>query len=194
MTVIGVTGSSGSGKSTLTGVFARHGALICDADAIYHRLLAESAEMRDALTAEYGEGILSGNRIDRKKLGAVVFSDSEKLLKLNSLTHPFVIAEIVRMLETTEASLAVVDAPLLFESGLDGVCDVTVGVLAPWEARLARIMARDNITEEAASARLSAQKPASYYIERADLILHNDTSAEAFAEKAEKLYEDILKR
>ena len=193
MTVIGITGSSGSGKSTLTGVFARHGALICDADAIYHRLLAESSEMRDALVAEYSQDILSGSRIDRKKLSAVVFSDPDKLLKLNAITHPFVIAEIVHSLETPGIETAVIDAPLLFESGLDGMCDVTIGVLAPRDMRLLRIMERDHLSREAAEARLDAQKPASYYSERADLILANDGSLEDFQEKCEKLRRDISK-
>lgn len=193
MTVIGVTGSSGAGKSTLTEVFSRHGALILDADAIYHRLLSESAELRDALTAEYGSEILTNGRVDRKKLRIVVFSDPEKLLTLNSLSHPFVIAEIVRSLETSRALTAVVDAPLLFESGLDGLCDVTLGVLAPREVRLGRIMARDGITRETAEARLDAQKPDSYYMERCDLILQNDRTARDFAEQAEKLWQAIGK-
>ena len=194
MTVIGVTGSSGSGKSTLTQFFRERGALILDADAIYHRLLAESGEMRDTLAAEFGAEILANNRIDRKKLGQIVFAAPEKLAKLNSLTHPFVIADIVHSLETSPATVAVIDAPLLFESGLDGMCDVTCGVLAPYEIRLTRIMARDGISAEAATARLNAQKPDSYYMERCDLILQNDSDTASLVSRAEKLWDAFGKQ
>ena len=77
MTVVGITGFSGAGKSTLSGVFARYGALVLDADAIYHRLLAESAALRNALTSRFGEEILTGGQIDRRKLAPLVFSSPE---------------------------------------------------------------------------------------------------------------------
>ena len=186
MTVVGITGFSGAGKSTLSDLFARRGALVLDADAIYHRLLAESGALRDALAARFGEGILTGGSVDRRKLAPVVFSSPEKLEDLNRITHPFVIDKIREALNAGPA-LAAVDAPLLFESGLSELCDLTVAVLAAKETRIRRIMTRDGITREASEARVNAQKDASYYIGRSDVVLWNDRDEESFRLKGDSL-------
>ena len=191
MTVIGITGVSGAGKSTLTRVFLRHGALVLDADLIYHRLLAESASLRDELVAFFGTGILTDGRVDRRKLAPVVFSSPEKLSELNRITHPHVIRRIMEALSSGKPALAVLDAPLLFESGLSGLCDLTVGVLAPREMRLERIIRRDGLSRKEAETRLDAQKPASFYIERCDHLLINDRSEEEFLARAESFWEAV---
>ena len=173
MLILGVTGPSGSGKSALTTVFANHGALILDADAIYHRLLANSADLRKALTDAYSTDILTDGMIDRKKLGKIVFSSPALLEKLNAITHPFVIDEIKRQIAESSAAMAVIDAPLLFESGLDSLCHTTVSVLAPREVRIERIVARDGITPEAAAMRIDAQKSEEFYLARSRSFLYN---------------------
>ena len=157
MIVFGITGPSGSGKSALTRVFADHGALVLDADAIYHRLLAESTELRAALTDAYSTDILTDGQIDRKKLGKIVFSSPALLQKLNGITHPFVIDEIKRLLAESTAHSAVIDAPLLFESGFDKKCDVIIAATAPEETLVERIVARDRIDVAAALRRLAVQ-------------------------------------
>ena len=191
MTVVGITGFSGAGKSTLSEVFGRYGACVLDADAIYHSLLEESGAMRDALTARFGSGILSEGRIDRKKLAPLVFSSPAMLEDLNHITHPFVIEKIREILKT-EPPLAAVDAPLLFESGLSEICDLTVAVLAAKETRIRRVMARDGITREAAASRINAQKDASYYIGKSDIVLWNDRSEADFRRESEALLRAVV--
>ena len=190
MTVVGITGFSGAGKSTLSGIFARHGALVLDADAIYHRLLAESAALRNALTSRFGEEILTGGRIDRRKLAPLVFSSPERLEDLNRITHPFVAEEIRKALESGPR-LAAVDAPLLFESGLSEICDLTAAVLAARDVRIRRIMLRDGISQEAAEARVNAQKDASYYIGRSDVVLWNDRDEESFRREGSAFFKAL---
>ena len=192
MIVFGITGPSGSGKSALTRVFADHGALVLDADAIYHRLLAESIELRTALTDAYSTDILTDGKIDRKKLGKIVFSSPALLEKLNGVTHPFVIDEIKRLLAESTAPSAVIDAPLLFESGLDALCHTTISVLAPREVRIHRIVARDGITPEAAIARIDAQKPDEYYLARSQTFLYNRGTLSEFEAEARALYARLI--
>ena len=186
MTVVGITGASGAGKSTLTALFREKGALILDADAIYHRLLDESVPMKSALVSAFGEEILTGDRVDRRKLAPVVFSDPGKLALLNRITHPFVIEAIRREL-LKKPALAAVDAPLLFESGLDSFCDLTLSVLAREETRVGRIVARDGISPAGALARVRSQKPVSYYKERSDLLIWNDRDEASFRREGEAL-------
>lgn len=187
MLIFGVTGPSGSGKSVLTQVFAGYHALILDADAIYHRLLSENTDLRNALTDAYSTDILTDGRIDRKKLGKIVFSSPSLLEKLNNITHPFVISAIKQQIAKSSAPLAVIDAPLLFESGLDSLCDITISVLSPRESRIERIMQRDQITRQAAAMRIDAQKNDEYYLARSHTFLYNKGTLEAFVADAHEL-------
>lgn len=192
MIILGVTGPSGSGKSALTRVFAEHGALILDADAIYHRLLSNSSALRTALTDTYTTDILTDGQIDRKKLGKIVFSSPALLENLNSITHPFVIREIERLIAESQARFSVIDAPLLLESGLDSLCHTTIAVLAPREVRIERIVARDGITPEAAAMRIDAQKTDEYYLARCHTFLYNKGTLSEFVSEAQALYARLI--
>lgn len=193
MITVGITGGSGSGKSTVGRIFASLGALLLDADAIYHSLLEESEAMRDELRIRFGDEIFSEGRVSRPLLRRIAFADPEALSDLNTITHRYVLAEIVEKLKDRKEGLAVVDAILLFESGLNGLCDVTVGVLAPTAVRVSRIMARDGLSEEEAKARIAAQKADAYYRERCDIILTNDKTPAALEQDAVALYENLAK-
>ena len=154
MTVIGITGGSGSGKTTLLRAAEELGAVCIDCDALYHELLRENREMLSELEQHFPEAFVAG--FDRKILGNIVFSDENKLLLLNQITHRYVCAEVERRIEGAE--LAAIDAIALFESGLAKLCDVTIAVTAPEELRLARLQARDGISREYALSRIRAQK------------------------------------
>jgi len=198
MRIIGITGSSGAGKTSALHVLAGLGAQVIDADQVYHRLLEESEAMRGALRGAFGEGIFDGaGAIDRKKLACVVFSTPESLVTLNATTHPLVLAEIKTMLAAARQegeSLAAIDAIALVESGLGALCDCVVGVLAPVEVRIARIMRREGIGEARARQRVLAQKDEAYFRSVCDHILMNDDNGglAAFEEKAKALFYRIL--
>ena len=179
--IIGITGGSGSGKTTLLKLLEEQGALVLDCDAVYHELLKTDREMLSAIEARF-PGTVENGALQRKKLGAIVFADPQALLDLNAITHAAVKKEVLRQLETAPKHCAI-DAIGLFEGGLAELCDVTVAVTAPREARIRRLMARDGITREYAEKRLSAQHPDEWFRERCAVTLENDGELDAFATK-----------
>ena len=179
--ILGITGGSGCGKTTLLSLIARQGGVVLDCDAIYHRLLASDPALTQAIEARF-PGVVSGGELDRKKLGKLVFSDEAALLALNGITHAAVKQEVLRRL-TPRPSLGAIDAIGLFEGELAPLCDVTVGVIAPEAARIARLMHRDGIGEEYARSRIRAQHPDTWFREKCDYILENAGSEGEFQAK-----------
>lgn len=193
MLTIGLTGPSGAGKGTVSALFAPYGILSVDTDKVYHDLLIPPSPCLDALAERFGKHMLTPDgSLDRKALAAHVFAkgNEEELADLNRITHAFVLdvtRSICRELENKGCVGVFVDAPLLFESGFDQECDLTVAVLAPPETRLARIMTRDGLTLEQAEARMAAQKPDSYYTEQANHVLYNDGDTQSLMPKVRQL-------
>ena len=179
--IIGITGGTGCGKTTLLEMIRQHGGLVLDCDRIYHGLLQTGGEMVDRLAQRFPEAMEDGI-LNRKKLGTIVFSDPAALAELNEITHSAVKAEVLRLLAGKPA-LAAIDAIGLFEGGLAELCDVTVAVTAPEEARIRRLMARASIPESYARARIAAQKKEDWFRQRCDYVLENDGELDAFATK-----------
>ena len=152
-----------------------------DCDEVYHRLLKQDAHLLRRIEERF-PGTVENGALDRKKLGAVVFSDSEALLDLNAITHAAVKEEVLRLLPEVPALVAI-DAIGLFEGGLAELCDVTVAVTAPEEARIRRLMKRDGIDEDYARKRIEAQHDEAWFRERCDHVLANDGNFDAFATK-----------
>ena len=133
MKILGITGPTGAGKTTALNVLTSLGACILDADAVYHDLLEQSRALREALTGRFGDICDETGKIDRKKLGGVVFTDPAALADLNGITHRFMEAELDRRLREAEQKgrpAAAIDAIALLESGFGAKCDATV-VLSP---------------------------------------------------------------
>lgn len=179
--IIGITGVTGSGKTTLLEIIRWQGGLVLDCDAIYHHLLSTDAAMLNAIEARFPGTVKSG-MLNRKELGAIVFSDKEALLDLNKITHSAVKSEVLRRLSDTH-QLVAIDAIGLFDGDLAELCDVTVAVTAPMEDRIRRLMLRDGISEEYAKSRISAQHTDDWFREKCDHILVNDGNMDAFATK-----------
>jgi len=182
MFIIGITGGSGGGKTSALRALENLGALVLDCDAIYHRLLSDNTGLKSELADRF-PGVLHNGVIDRKQLGDTVFRDPLALDDLNKITHRYIGAEIEREIADFRASggkVAAIDAIALIESGRSRRCDVVVGVIAPKELRISRIMARDGISREQAELRINAQKPDSFYRKNCDHILEGiyDTSQE----------------
>ncbi len=179
--ILGLTGPSGAGKSVVAQrLRVVHGFAWIDTDAVYHELISAPSACLDELVAAFGKEILTPEgALHRPALAAIVFApdNKDKLELLNHITHKHVLARADRRIEAARAAGAkgaVIDAPLLFESGADKMCTHTLAVLADKDKRLSRIMARDGLSLEAAQRRLDAQKSDDFYIERAEYILENN--------------------
>ena len=179
--ILGITGGSGSGKTTLLNCIEEQGGLILDCDAIYHRLLRTDEALLSAIHARF-PGVVEDGQLQRKKLGNLVFSDEKALADLNKITHKAVKNEVLRQLESSP-KLAAIDAIGLFEGDLAELCDTTVAVTAPLEDRIARLMARDGITEEYARLRLAAQRSDAAFSALCSHTLENNGDICAFRAK-----------
>ena len=178
--IIGITGGSGSGKTTLLNLIQEAGGLVLDCDAIYHELLQTDKAMLAAIESRF-PGTVENGKLDRKKLGAIVFADEQALLALNAITHSAVKQEVLRRLEHSPR-LAAIDAIGLFEGGLAELCDITVAVTAPMEQRVARLMARDGISEIYARSRISAQHRDDWFRQHCDITLENNGQLSEFTQ------------
>lgn len=199
MKIIGITGPTGAGKTTALQAIARLGGAIIDCDAVYHVLLEQNEPMRRELTARFGTSILGGEgKIDRKALGSAVFQDEKALQALNAITHRYVKREVAARIETARLEglpAVAIDAIALIESGVGKLCDTVVGIIAPADTRIRRIMAREGISEEYARLRVSAQRDEAYFRANCTYVLENneDGAPEAFGARALDLFTQILK-
>lgn len=179
--ILGITGGTGCGKTTLLSAIAEMGGLILDCDAIYHNLLETDKTLLSAIETRF-PGTVENGILQRKKLGAIVFSDEKALLDLNAITHGAIRSEVKRQL-AGNPPLAAIDAIALFEGGLAELCDITVAVTAPLEDRVARLVARDGITETYARNRIAAQHGEDWFRSHCDWILENNGTKEQFQQK-----------
>lgn len=199
MKVIGITGPTGAGKTTALCALEELGGRVMDCDAVYHLLLEQDTDLKAELTGRFGQEILGrGGAVDRKRLGAIVFSDPTALEDLNRITHPYIRRAIDREAERCARDgcpALAVDAIALIESGIGGQCDVVVGILAPKELRIRRIMEREGISEDYARSRVEAQREDSFFRTHCDSILENNETCgrEAFADRARALFQQILR-
>lgn len=195
MYTIGITGGTGAGKTSALRVLDRSGALVLDCDAIYHELLADDDGLKAELENRF-PGVLHDGVIDRRRLGDIVFNDPPSLQDLNSITHRYIGEEIERRLlhwERHGGIVAAIDAIALIESGRGAACDVVIGVVAPEEMRLSRIVKRDKISREQALQRIRAQKPDSFFRENCDYILENRfNSAAEFEIECNDFFEGLM--
>lgn len=174
---IGLTGSMAAGKSTVSLILRRLGFFIIDADELSHEVLHLPAVIFD-LTAAFGEGILdkSGN-IERNSLAKAAFSSKKATERLNFIVHPRVFERMLDLAAKAEAEgreHIVFDVPLLFETGFEKHCDRVICVIACDELRYERIMLRDGLSRNEASARLARQMEQAEKAARSDAVIEND--------------------
>lgn len=187
---VGLTGPSGAGKSMASAVAAEKGFFVIDCDKTARKAVEPGTPGLSALVSAFGSGILdAGGFLNRKELASAAFSSAEKTELLNKTLLPHIAALIEPELCREYVLL---DAPTLYESGLDKKCDVTVAVLADVSERTERIIRRDGLTLNEARLRISAGKPDSFYLERADKILYNNGDFKSFLNDANELFDKII--
>ena len=196
MKILGLTGPSGSGKTLFSRFLGSRGYPCINADELYHSMLVPPSPLLEAIRAEFGDSFFNENgKLDRKALGKLVFSSKESLERLNATVLPPVIdkiRDIAKYYEQNGAKILIIDAPTLFEAGYDKSCDITVSILAPASLRVERISERDEISEADALLRTQAQKDDSFYYERSDIVIVNDSKEEALKQRAEALICELL--
>ena len=178
MLKIGLGGGSGSGKGTVASLFSLNRIPAVDCDEVYHTLISRNGTLTRELAEAFGDGILDERGgIDRRALFAAAFGDEEKRNLLNRISHRRILGVLREWMNRAEKQgipAVLIDAPLLFESGFDRECDMTVAVTAPPELRVERIVRRDGISQTEAEKRIAAQIPDAELSLRADYVLQND--------------------
>ena len=177
--VVGITGFSGSGTSTVAKILTDVGGFVIEADKIAHEVMQKDKPAYNDIVSFFGTDIIMDNgEINRRILAAIVFTDKCKLDTLQHIVHPHVVAKTKELISDrqtlNECTFYVIDAPLLFESGMDSLCDRCWVITAPKETRLQRIMARDNISLDEAELRLKNRLPEEELFKLANVVIKND--------------------
>ena len=199
MIVAGLTGGIASGKSTVSALLAGFGAQIIDADRLAHASVAPGAPAYTQVVAHFGRGILNPDGgIDRKRLAGIVFNDPGARRRLEALVHPHVKDATERQLAETRRSrpqaVVILDVPLLFESGMDtGLAEVIV-VWVPEAVQVARLIARDRLTEAEALARIRSQMPIERKKRLATTLIDNTGPMEDTCRQARQVYDALAAR
>lgn len=185
--IIGICGHSGSGKGYVCGKFLGYGIPSIDTDRVYSELIQPEDGVPSPCVSElvsaFGNSIVNSDyTLNRRALSAIVFGKgNENLELLNKTTHKYILAETIKRVESYKADGAravIIDAPVLFESGFNKLCDITVAVTAPLELSVNRIIERDSVTEDEARRRLSHQKDNDELRELCDFEIVNDNFAD----------------
>ena len=174
MLKIGITGSIGAGKSTVAGIFKVLGVPVFDADATAKNILNTDPVLREQVAATFGSETYTNGLLDRKYLATLVFNNPDQLAKLNALVHPATIAAAEKWASRfTDRPYIVKEAALLFEAGTNVGLDYIIGVTAPQELRIARVMARDQVSREDVLGRMQHQLDDTEKMKRCNFVIDN---------------------
>ena len=187
--LIGLTGRTGSGKSSAAKIFEELGVFCVDCDSVAHEVL-QYDDVKKALINSFSDEILDeNNNIDRKALGKIVFSDSDKLSVLNNIVHSAILKRCFELCENSQSEICLIDGSELESSGADKKCDVIVVIEAEDSLRLERILSRDDIDKETALKRMNSQKDYS----KEAIIIKNDGDEASLREKILTVYKSVIK-
>lgn len=193
--IIGLTGQSGSGKSTVAGFLEQNGFKVINADLLVRKIYESGSPCLKTIAAVFGDDIITENGTpDRKLLAKRAFSSKENTELLGSIVHPFVTAELFAEIKKSAengATTIVYDAPQLFESNADVICDEIISVTAEKSVRLERICKRDNISKENALMRMNAQLDEEFFRENSDYIIENNSGISSLNIQLEGLIKQL---
>ncbi|CAA9502725.1 MAG: Dephospho-CoA kinase [uncultured Segetibacter sp.] len=174
MLKIGLTGGIGSGKSVVAGIFEVLGIPVFDADSEAKLVMEKDEELVLSIQKRFGKESYTNKKLNRKYIANIVFNDPAKLEQLNALVHPAAIEAANKWMDTQTTPYVVKEAALLFESGSARHLDFIIGVYAPQQLRLKRVMERDNASNEQVLARMSRQMNEEEKMKLCDFVVVND--------------------
>lgn len=196
---IGLTGGIACGKSTVAKIFVKNGAHVIDFDLLAHKVQQPGKPAWQKVVDCFGKDILRTDRkIDRDKLGTIVFADKNKLNKLNRIVHPFVYREWYEQLDKISKkekhAIVLSDIPLLFEGKKQHLFDLTILVVVEPEDQIRRLIARNHMTREEARKRLKSQMPIGEKKSLADIVIDNKGSISETKKAVKKIWRDLLQK
>lgn len=196
MRIIGLTGSIACGKSTVAAALKDMGAAIVDGDQLSRQVTAPGGCALPGIRQTFGDGVFfPDGTLDRRALGSLVFGDDAAREKLNAIIHPLVFdltRQQIRQAQQAGAEVCILDVPLLFETGMDSLCDRVWCVWLPQETQLQRLMARDGFTQAEALARLRSQLSADEKAARSQIVIDTSGSMDYTKSKLPALFAQEL--
>lgn len=190
--IIGLTGMSGAGKTTACDIFRKSNFEIIDCDKICRIIVQKGKPCLKEIAEAFGDGIIDENgELNRKETARIIFSDKQKRLFLNRIMYPYVSYNVIKTILSSDKNIIVIDAPTLFESGIDDICDIIVSVVADRKIVLDRIMTRDGLTSLEAENRLKSQHDKDFYIKKSDLVIENNGDFDIFVKSLEEIAASI---
>ena len=195
MKIIGLTGGSGAGKGIVGTLLRSLGCYVIDTDALYHSMISSDSECSRAIISCFGDSVSKDNGgVDRRALAEIVFGSTDKLADLNRIAHSYVRVECDNIIEREKnkgTQVLVIDAPQLFEAGMDKICDSTIAVLSDKNTRMGRICKRDSISSFQAYARIAAQHTDAFFCEKCDHIIENNSDIARLLARVKRVYDKI---
>lgn len=197
MLKVGITGGIGSGKSLASERMKELGAVVFDADYEAKKILRENEKVQEDLTQEFGTDILNPDgSISERKLAMTGFSNEENQSILNAIIHPYVFEEIDRQYESAkemgEAPVFIVDAALIYESGLDQHLDYVIVVTAQYGLRMKRALQKGKLSREEIQKRMDLQLPEESRVRMADYVVDNNGSEQDLASQVDEIFKELV--
>ncbi len=192
--IIGLTGSIATGKSQSSKIFKELGCYIIDADKISRTLTVKDSKCLKDIVGTFGTDVLKDDgSLNRKKLGEIVFNDKQAKIELERIIHPHIIRKtneiIAKKYNSTDI---IVDAPLLFEVGLDRICDKVIVIYAQYHLELMRLMKRDSLSKEEATKRIALQMPIEDKMKLADITIDNSGTLAELKKNIKFIYKQLV--
>jgi len=196
---VGLTGGIATGKSTVVRMLVKRGARVIDHDGLVHALQEPGQPVWKRIVEAFGRDILGADdRIDRKKLGALVFDDEQRRKALEGIVHPAVLEEAQHQRDEIgrqdRQAIVLSDIPLLLEVGMQDLFDLILLVYAPPQVQILRVMKRNKMTRDEAEARLRAQMPIDEKLKVADLVIRNDGTMRELEKSVDEVWQELLSR
>lgn len=194
--VIGLTGNIATGKSTVSAYLRNKGAYVIDADRVAHHVIEPGTEAYRAVVADFGACILAPDqKIDRGKLGAIVFSDARKMKRLEQIIHPAVFQEVYNQIKQVAPPIVIIEAIKLLETnGLRSICDEVWVVVADSAQQLRRTKENRGMSEQETLLRMEMQSPQETKIEQADIVIYNNSSLADLYNELDRIWTKFQQR
>ncbi len=174
--IIGITGASGSGKTLLSNLLKKeYNANVIDADKVVKEMSTPGSIYFEEIVKKFGkEIVLENGELDKPRLANIIFTDVNKKQELDEITYKYVVDEIKELVKKSSEKITIIDAPLLIESNLNKICEITISTIADKNVRLTRICKRDNIDKQTAITRINAQPDNEFYIKNSNYVIVNN--------------------